>query len=753
MSTMSHSTATIATESNRTMSSSMKESDLFFEESRDLLCILTGTMLEEPTATTEERAQSSAGLDTSEMEGKHDTTTSNTTSTTTTTSRLRFHKINKAWLRILGYPSKEELLSTLCFQDLLHPEDTLDLTKMLTDCWQARLRCYDGTYRWFCWAGTTTTSTTHTNTCMMIMANGRDITSQRKVQDALEANSRRLQESLSIAKLGQWELDLTKNKLHWSEESYRLFQMDDPTHFDHSYQSFLNIIHPDDRDMVNQTYLEHLESRQPYEVVHRLLLPGSSSDSSTPKWVMESCRSEYDAHGNPVRSIGTVQDITELKQAQVDLKAAATKAKEADQLKSAFLANMSHEIRTPMNAVIGFTDLMLVDETATIPEEHRDYLETIQNSGKLLLTLINDILDISKIEAGQLELENKVFSLGEMLKTVEYNACGVLSRKEGNDICFKTPNTIRTQKNFSSSSSTTSTSQQTSSREPVLIKGIQDSLVGDPNRLQQVLNNLLSNAIKFCDKGTVEYSVKLLMRPTVGGMLEFSVSDTGIGIPPDRQQDIFEPFRQAHGDKGACTLGGTGLGLAIARKLVEKMKGEISLETSVEPEDHGSTFRFTIPYAPAEIIPAAAPAKNASGGAVGSASNVPKLIGNILLVDDNRVNLKLAERFVTRMGCQAETAENGHVAIAKYQSDLALRYDIILMDKEMPVMDGIEAVREIRQIEATENRKRIPIIAVTAAAMAGDREECLDAGCDDYITKPLNRIELNTMLAKYLKSR
>lgn len=232
-------------------------------------------------------------------------------------------------------------------------------------------------------------------------------------------------------------------------------------------------------------------------------------------------------------------------------------------------------------------------------------------------------------------------------------------------------------------------------------------------------------------------------------MLEFTVRDTGTGIPLNRQQDVFEPFRQAHCATNACIVGGTGLGLAIARKLVERMGGEISLESSTAEESHGSTFRFTIPYYPAVPTQGANVHAKREGSVFGL--ELPKLRGTVLIVDDNRVNLKLAERFVTKMGCTVEMAENGAIAVAKYRSDPSI--EIILMDKWMPVMDGMEAVREIRTVEAKENRPRIPIIALTAAAMTGDREECLEAGCDAYITKPLNQVELRTLLTKYFEAR
>jgi len=683
------------------------DADLYFEECGDLLCVLSGG---------------------------------------TTWTSLTIDKVNRRWTTLLGW-SKEDVVGKL-FTDQMHiDQDELRegttsaqtaLSALLSQeepisigaananqaMLEERFCCKNGSTRWIAW------NITRLSSQKGFVACGRDITLNKESEAVSEASferERRLKESQEIAKLGQWDLDLTTNDLVWSSEIYRLFKID-PMQFGASYEAFLNAIHPDDREKVNSAYTTHLETREPYEIIHRLLF-----DDGSIKWVIESCRSEFDdASGRPLRSVGTVQDITELKQAQEDLRAAKERAEEADGLKSAFLANMSHEIRTPMNAVIGFTDLMLMDSKG-MADDHREYLETIKTSGKLLLMLINDILDISKIEAGQLHLEYRSFSLGYILKTVEYNVAALINRK-GHHIDFHTP---------------LPKSDGTNNKQ-VTIPGVEDTIIGDPNRLQQVLNNLLSNAVKFTDEGKISYEVKILVRPS-GSMLEFSVSDSGIGIPQDKQEDIFQPFRQVQGGRGVNnTLGGTGLGLAIARRLVEMMGGQISLESSTDQDKHGSTFRFTIPYVLANArVDENHDESEAKSGSSESQSKLPKLSGKVLLVDDNRINLKLAGRFLKSMGCFSEDAENGRIAISKFEADPSFK--AILMDKEMPVMDGLEAVQHIRRIEVTENRRRIPIVAVTAAAMAGDREECLEAGCDDYITKPLNRTALHRMLAKYLK--
>ena len=349
-------------QSGASMDGRISTGDLFFQECPDLLCIL-------------ELA-----------EGGGD---------------LCFQQVNNAFVEGLGW-STDDLAGTLFTALISHQaenikeaddssakrfriaeSESLALIKGTTEriSVEEEFRCKDGSCRWISWIIKRVESRQ-----VMFFGNGRDISERKRKECEIEASERRLKESHQIAGLGQWDLDLKSNELIWSSEIFRLFHID-PSQFGASYEAFLNAIHPDDREMVNSAYLSHLESRKPYKIIHRLLLPNNQI-----KWVVENCRSEYDLDGTPLRSIGTVQDITDLKQAQEDATIAQEKAEAADRLKSTFLANMSHEIRTPMNAVLGFTDLMLA-ESNSVDKAHLDYLETINTSGKLLLCLINDILD------------------------------------------------------------------------------------------------------------------------------------------------------------------------------------------------------------------------------------------------------------------------------------------------------------------------------------------------------------------------
>ncbi|MCL2717536.1 MAG: ATP-binding protein [Lachnospiraceae bacterium] len=457
-----------------------------------------------------------------------------------------------------------------------------------------------------------------------------------------------------------------------------------------------NIIHPDDVHRTSRSIIQALRKNESFELQIRII----KKDESV-AWVIIRGKKNKEANGKNL-IICHFTDITPIISLQEELQDAAAAAAEASNMKSAFLANMSHEIRTPMNGIIGFIELAL-DEPG-LSQGTIDHLEKIRTSADGLLAIINDILDISKIEAGKMEIEKVPFKLHDVLSHCE-NLFRIKAEEKGIKLSFKS--------------------------EPA----IDQKINGDPNKLAQILINLLSNAVKFTDQGFVKLEATLIASYDNKLEICFTVKDSGIGMSRSQIKTTLAPFTQA--DQSATRkYGGTGLGLTITHNLVNLMGGTLLVESELGV---GSSFSFTLLYEGTveRVIAHKAPVMISK----------PHFEGEILVCEDNVINQQVIVEHLERIGLNAIIAENGQIAIDIVNEKMMAGqfFDLILMDIHMPVMDGIEATHKLLSLGIT-----TPIVALTANAMKRDRESYLSLGMSDYISKPFYAQELWTCLLKYL---
>jgi two-component system, sensor histidine kinase and response regulator len=657
-----------------------------------------------------------------------------------------------------------------------------------------------------------------------------DVTERKLVEETLRGIEEGLAAAQRIAHIGSWEWNLPTDTARWSDETFRIFGLT-PGPLDDHHRVFLERVHPDDRTRVDKAVADALRGFSRYDTEYRIRLA-----DGTEKVIHAQAEVLRDEAGKPLSIRGTHHDITEKKRAQVELQRAKEAAEAASRAKSEFLANISHEIRTPMNGIIGMTELAL---DTPLNFNQREYLTMVRDSGNDLLTLLNDVLDFSKIEAGKLSLDPTEFNLLDLLDT-SLKPMAVRAGQKGLEMAW-----------------------------PVS-PGVPSRIVSDAGRLRQVIVNLVGNAIKFTAQGEVIVGVDVESREEQSILLHVTVRDTGIGIAPEKQAEIFEAFTQADSSM-TRKYGGTGLGLTISSRLAQMMGGKIWVESVL---NEGSTFHLTARVGEAKHAAAEPPTRElinlvdlavlviddnatnrkildamlkhwmmrpemAASGADGLAAleraasagtpfplvlldaqmpnmdgfslaerikQNPRLAGatimmltsagqrgdvsrcgdlgiavylikpirqselmeailsalgkaaghdrapvitrhtlrenrrklRILLAEDNSVNQLIAVRILEKRGHHVTVAANGREAVAASQQS---RFDLVLMDLQMPGMDGFEATAAIRQQEASSGT-RLPIIALTAHAMATDRERCLAAGMDGYIAKPVKGEDL-----------
>ena len=659
----------------------------------------------------------------------------------------------------------------------------------------------------------------------------------RQSELSLKLNESKVFDIQRIASIYSWEINVVSGRMKCSDQLRSIINIEDENY---TIESLLDIIHPDDRNEFQLKFDTSVDEPIPFEFIHRLILHNGEE-----RIVNHYCKTFFLDNGMPLKSMGLMQDITQLKQTEEQLRNALVEAKAADQAKSNFLANMSHEIRTPMNGVIGMTGLLL--ETP-LNHEQQEYVETIRQSGDALLTLINDILDFSKIEAEKLELEMIDFDL----RTSVEDTLDIIAERAADkqlELVY------------------------------LMHPKVESWVRGDPGRLRQVLLNLVSNAVKFTESGEVVVRVTCDETRRQRQVVRFEVVDTGVGIAPEAHTQLFEAFTQADAST-TRQYGGTGLGLAICARLVAALGGTIGVESA---PGQGSTFWFTAelprstaprptetpspldlnglgvlclvdnrtqrmilelqlqswnlridtladgpsalsrlqaahregtPYdlviaeiqmpdmdgfalaraikaipelASTRIILLSAVGQRGHGQQAqqvgidayltkpirqvqlydcmtlvmsrGAQSTPPMLVtrhlltevkavskAKVLLAEDNIVNQKVAVRMLEKLGCRVDAVSNGQEVLDALEH---IAYDLVLMDCQMPELDGYSATAAIRDMESMTGR-HLPIIAMTANAMAGDRDLCLQAGMDDYISKPVKPDQLLEVVNKWI---
>ncbi len=512
--------------------------------------------------------------------------------------------------------------------------------------------------------------------------------------EKIRLSEQRLGFALEATNDGLWDWNVKSNVSYCSPTYCKMLGYAPGELGNDAQKHWMDLLHPDDRDETVATAMQRLQTNGGYELEFRM-----RTKDNQYKWIMSRGKVvEWDEDGAPFRAVGTHTDLTQRKQLEIELREAKELAEAASRSKGTFLANMSHEIRTPMNAILGMTYLLLRE---IAHPSQIDKLQKIAASGKHLLAIINDILDLSKIEAEHLVLDEAPLNVPATLDHV-FSMMVERAQDKNLEIIIDT--------------------------DPALT-GL--ALLGDSLRIGQILINYLGNALKFTETGQIIIRSRLQAMREEDVIIRFDVEDTGIGMTYDQQQHVFDAFVQAYSST-TRKYGGTGLGLAISRHLTKMMDGEVGVSSTL---GKGSLFWFSVKLKlnkNPEQFPLPTKPLNFRRDA------------HVMLVEDNQINQEVAQQLLESTGLSVEVANHGQEALDKLAIN---RYDLILMDMQMPVMDGLEATRRIRKLPEGQN---LPIIAMTANAFEDDRQNCLNAGMNDFVSKPVDPDSLYAVLSIWI---
>lgn len=597
------------------------------------------------------------------------------------------------------------------FFDLIHPDDVDMQRQRIRDAiensgefdGEFRITRVDGETRWL--AARASVIAGNGDRDARLVGMNWDITAQKQALIRFKLGEERLRLAAEAAGFGTYQADLKKNESIWSDDLMIQVGVDVGKKIVAGSLDVPPFVHPEDRARVATELANAVKSEAPFThaFTHRIIRPDGEV-----RWVKLKGKTICQKNGSPEQIIGTLLDITQQKKIEQSLEESRRVAEAASQSKSEFLANMSHEIRTPMSAIMGYTELLT--RQLTDPDDLK-CASIIRHNGNFLLEIINDILDISKIEAGKLEISKKRFQPQQVLYDV-HSLMAVRASEKGIEL------------------------------ETEVLGEIPKTIRSDAKRLKQILVNLIGNAIKFTDSGSVRVVVRHV--DDAKPKLRFDVIDTGIGMTVAQEKQLFQPFTQADSSL-VREYGGTGLGLSISQRLAKMLGGEITVQSTSQI---GSTFTVTVDTGSLRNVSfvKAEPIREPSAKTI-KLESLPNIEGRILVVDDRREIRFIAQQFIEDAGGVVVAAENGRDAIERVREAIERNqpFDLIAMDMQMPVMDGYQATAQLRS-EGFEN----PIIAMTAHAMEGDRDKCLANGCTDYVAKPLHGPNFIKLLAQYL---